>query len=805
MNMSAPPSPDDFHRILGDSRSDGLTSEDLARFAQLRIPVELLRLAHVERVTDRQAREKYGIVGPASSDMSGIAFPYFSLETGFRVTARVRRDNPKIENGKEKGKYVSPFGDRRHFFFPPGARYRLESDATIVLVEAEKSALSITAFVERAGINLLAIAMGGCWGWRGRKGRAENARGERVDETGPIPDLAFCSKRNVIIMLDSNADTNSLVSAARYELARELRYLGAKVRIASIPALDGINGPDDFIGIRGDQAMRDLLELSRPDAQLALAEAEAVIATVAAAKPNASAEQMRRALDAVADVPDPIQRVMMENLLTAAVRGVLPKSILVREVKERIQDRQAREESLSRKHREAELRAVPLQPTCLIKELESFFADRAHMPRGAALVLAYFALNTWTFKLFDTVPYLLLESAVPGCGKSTVIRLLDAISCGSRKASSLSEAVMFRLIDAEAPTLLVDEAETVEGRSERAEGLRAIAHEGYKQGGQVPRCDGEAHQVRWFDVYCPKVFAAIGGLTGALLDRCLVIHMEKAPKGSVRKSTRHRALQQDGRRFVVQLEAYALQASDALRRLYEAEPDCGYWPSITDREAELWGPLLIHARLAGPDAEAELLAVVHKFSEEKAEIKSADSKIAQALALLEAVSKHPETTFTPGQLVPSLAQSEAWGRTLAEAKGRNDDSVRVAQAAKVGFFLRSFRLHGKKNTAGHMAYERQAAIACLSAHVPQNPPNSPQTPSLNSREIRVAGNNGSPEGTETTEGFGLQPAEEDKAKHDPSGGQELGFYNSASRAILAVLPTDEDASATHDAMVEGEI
>jgi hypothetical protein len=85
----------------------------------------------------------------------------------------------------------------------------------------------------------------------------------------------------------------------------------------------------------------------------------------------------------------------------------------------------------------------------------------------------------------------------------------------------------------------------------------------------------------------------------------------------------------------------------------------------------LWGPLLIHARLAGPDAEAKLLAVVRKFSEEKAEIKSADSKVAQAIALLDAISKHPETAFTPGDLVPSLARSEAWGRTLAEVKGRD--------------------------------------------------------------------------------------------------------------------------------------
>ena len=367
--------------------------------------------------------------------------------------------------------------------------------------------------------------------------------------------------------------------------------------------------------------------------------------------------------------------------------------------------------------------------------------------------------------MFDTVPYLLLESAVPGCGKSTVIRLLDALSCRSRKASSLSEAVMFRLIDDEFPTLLIDEAETIDGRSERAEALRAIAHEGYKKGGQVPRCQGENHEVRWFDVYCPKTFGAIGGLTGALLDRCLVIHMEKAPKGSVRKSTRHRALHREGQHLVPRLEAYALKAADALSQLYEAEPDCGYWPSITDREAELWGPLLTHAKLAGPDAEAKLLAVVHKFNEDKAEIKSTDWKIAQTIALLDSIVQHPDTTFTPSELVPTLIRSEAWGRTLAEAKGRDDESVRVSRAAKIGYFLHKFRLRGKKNGSGNSAYEREAAIACLSAHVPQNPPNSPQSPGMNPRAMQPAENDASLEGTEATEGFGVQPAQNDKANH----------------------------------------
>src|SRR5580693_2711520 len=94
-----------------------LRESDLSTFARLRIPIELLVLAGVERVTDQEAREKFGIAG--SGDMSGIVFPYLDPCNGRRTTARVRRDNPEIEAGRTKRKYILPFGDRRHLYFPP--------------------------------------------------------------------------------------------------------------------------------------------------------------------------------------------------------------------------------------------------------------------------------------------------------------------------------------------------------------------------------------------------------------------------------------------------------------------------------------------------------------------------------------------------------------------------------------------------------------------------------------------------------------------------------------------------------------
>ncbi len=154
------------------AKPESLRQADFDAFGRLGIPEELLVQAHVQRVTDSEAREKYGITGPVSNDMSGIVFPYFSLATGARVTARLRRDNPEIEAGREKNKYISAYGDRKHLFFVPGASGTLQdADTPVVLVEAEKSALALTTYAHRAGMQLLAVGMGGCWVGAGARAR----------------------------------------------------------------------------------------------------------------------------------------------------------------------------------------------------------------------------------------------------------------------------------------------------------------------------------------------------------------------------------------------------------------------------------------------------------------------------------------------------------------------------------------------------------------------------------------------------------------------------------------------------------
>jgi hypothetical protein len=125
-----------------------LRDSDVEMLQRLRIPLGLIERAGIERVTDAEAREKYGIRG--AGDMAGVAFPYFhplTMANGRRRHyVRIRRDFPDSENGKEKKKYVAPYGDRKHFYFPPTPELFADVTVPIVLVEAEKSVLALSAW-----------------------------------------------------------------------------------------------------------------------------------------------------------------------------------------------------------------------------------------------------------------------------------------------------------------------------------------------------------------------------------------------------------------------------------------------------------------------------------------------------------------------------------------------------------------------------------------------------------------------------------------------------------------------------------
>jgi hypothetical protein len=213
-----------------------LTDADRQMFARFGVGQDLLALAGVRRVTDAEARHHYRING--AGDMSGVIFPYFDPLTRYRVSARLRRDIPEVGVDRKRGrKYVYPYGDNPHLYFPPGADALL-SDVSVplVIVEAEKSSLALTALSARTGRPLLPVATGGCWGWRGKTGIEPGPNGERDQARGPLPDLERITwrGRRANVIFDSDVVTNPKVAAAREAMAKELHSRGARVFLVDL-------------------------------------------------------------------------------------------------------------------------------------------------------------------------------------------------------------------------------------------------------------------------------------------------------------------------------------------------------------------------------------------------------------------------------------------------------------------------------------------------------------------------------------------------------------------------------------------
>ena len=230
-------------------------------FRRLRIPDDLLADAQIERVTDKQARVKYGIVGSATEDMNGIFYPSFAPETGNRSSGRLRRDNPeKDRDGKPIKKYVAAYGDRRRFYYPPGVEEKYnERSIPVVLVESEKASLALTAWAKRTGRRQLVLAMGGCWGWC-TSHQERNEHGVLVKKKTVVFDFAYLVDREVYVLLDANVADNPKVRFAERELNAELKKRNSRVHLCHLPQSEGVNGPDDYIAVAGDEAMAKVFD-----------------------------------------------------------------------------------------------------------------------------------------------------------------------------------------------------------------------------------------------------------------------------------------------------------------------------------------------------------------------------------------------------------------------------------------------------------------------------------------------------------------------------------------------------------------
>ena len=243
---------------------------------------------------------------------------------------------------------------------------------------------------------------------------------------------------------------------------------------------------------------------------------------------------------------------------------------------------------------------APLTPTAeVITEVASLMGRFLVMPsRAASLATALWVLHSWAFDAAHATPYLVARSAVKRSGKSRYQEVLEVVVRSPWRIAAASESALFRKIESDHPTLLLDEVDALFGGSaESNEPIRAILNAGYRPGLPVARVVGEGHAmtVADFDTFCPKCLAGIvtPRWPDTVIDRSITIDFKRKLPGEKVERFRPRKVRAETEDLRARLGRWAAEHVDTLRTAEPALP-----AKLDDRAAEVWEPLLAIAELA---------------------------------------------------------------------------------------------------------------------------------------------------------------------------------------------------------------
>jgi putative DNA primase/helicase len=227
-----------------------------------------------------------------------------------------------------------------------------------------------------------------------------------------------------------------------------------------------------------------------------------------------------------------------------------------------------------------------------LTKIAEAFARYVALPEGAADALALWAAHTHCFAAFLCSPRLNICSPEKRCGKTTLRDVVAIFVPRPLLMENLSVAVLFRLVNAHAPTILADEYDAWLSDNEE---LRGLLNSGHRQGGQAYRCVGDSNEVRGFQVFAPAMLCGIGALPGTLHDRSIVIRLERAKQGELRARFDSRRVDTE-KELCRKLARWCADNASSFKSCDPAMPQNAF-----NRLSDNWRPLFAIAEIAGGD------------------------------------------------------------------------------------------------------------------------------------------------------------------------------------------------------------
>jgi putative DNA primase/helicase len=199
----------------------------------------------------------------------------------------------------------------------------------------------------------------------------------------------------------------------------------------------------------------------------------------------------------------------------------------------------------------------------------------------------------------DLFPFCHIGAPTWQCGKTTFLETVQHFMRRPLQAASVSAAALYRVIEKYRPAMMVDEFDRLIKTVPELIGILNSAH---TRSGQVIRAvEVQANGIRSFEpqafsTYTPIFLAGIGAAPPTIADRSIRVRLQRQPRGRRQRRVGHRNL----RGLRDQLTPHLMAHADAIGlAAAKGVPDSAIPPTLNDRDADNWRPLLAVATLAG--------------------------------------------------------------------------------------------------------------------------------------------------------------------------------------------------------------
>ncbi|KAA9148570.1 DUF3631 domain-containing protein [Microbacterium lushaniae] len=320
-------------------------------------------------------------------------------------------------------------------------------------------------------------------------------------------------------------------------------------------------------------------------------------------------------------------------------------------------------------------------------------------------LLALWAAHTHVAYETYSSPRLILDSTMPGSGKTTVLEHLQRLCLKPIQAASISSpALLARMLDKEIRTILIDEVDrSLDPKKPGVEDLIAILNSGYKRGATRPvlvPAKGGAWDVSEMSTFSP---VAMAGNAPQLPDdtrsRSIRVLLMPDLHGAV-SATDWEEIESDAVELGVALQEAMDQAREAIRAIRPALPD-----GCTGRLKEKWNPLKRVAAVAGGDWPSIADQLIERDVEEvRLEREEGLLKLPAGMVLLtdlHAVWNTSESFLPTATIIDRLVtlNQEYWGEQ--SPYGRRLTAQRMGR-----LLMQSTKINSTKNHADQRGYVR---------------------------------------------------------------------------------------------------